>query len=78
LEPTHSSGRVNSMDSEDLKTALARYEEAMKEFEAIHGRIMQHVQENTLPTSSELLEEERARLKLVELHRSIWTKVAGN
>ena len=66
------------MDPKDLQTALARYEEAMKEFEAIHATIMQHVQESTMPTAHELLEEERARHKLVELHRSIWTKVAGS
>jgi hypothetical protein len=64
------------MTPEDLSAALARYQGAMKEFEAIHATIMQRVQKSAMPTPGDLLEEERARLKLVELHRSIWTKAA--
>jgi len=59
------------MRLEILSTALAEYESAVRDFEAIHLKIMQHVQNHTTPTASELLEEKRARLRLSELHQSI-------
>jgi len=70
-EPTAASFVWPVMRLEILSTALAEYESAVRDFEAIHLKIMRHVQTHTTPTASELLEEERARLRLSELHQSI-------
>ncbi len=67
----------SSMCAEDLSEALAEYEKAVKDFEAVYRRVVQHLHDRELPNPGELREIERARLRLSAAHRAIAAKVTG-
>jgi len=61
------------MPTIDMEAARARYEEALRRFEEASAVISAHLAARTLPTESELLQEEHARSDLVEARHVLWS-----